>query len=46
MEKILYVSGIALLFLGIVVAMWFLPFGRNLDADNQYLREAPHFKGK
>ncbi|MBH9969778.1 MULTISPECIES: hypothetical protein [Commensalibacter] len=46
MEKLLYVAGIIILFIGIVAAMWFLPFGRNLDADNQYLHETFYTKKK
>lgn len=46
MEKFLYVGGIILLFIAIIASMWFIPFGRNLDADNQYLHETYYNKKK
>lgn len=39
MQKLVYCAAISLLFIIVVAAMWFLPIGRDLDADKEYLHQ-------
>lgn len=39
MQKIIYCGAIALLFIIVVAGMWFLPIGRDLEADKDYLHQ-------
>lgn len=39
MQKIIYCCAIALLFIIVVAGFWFLPIGRDLDADKEYLHQ-------
>ncbi|CAI3922591.1 MULTISPECIES: hypothetical protein [Commensalibacter] len=40
MQKIIYCGAIALLFIIVIAAMWFLPIGRDLQVDKDYLHQS------
>lgn len=39
MQKVIYCTAIGSLLILVVAAMWFLPIGRDLDADKEYLHQ-------